>query len=207
MSIRMGCWASEGELTTETPHAGLAQLASVRALELERPEGVEQQAHIHAGAGALLEGLDELPPRGVGLEDVDLEVDGVLRAADRLEHRGIELVTILEQLRRAAAQERDVEESGRESKEGLRAGIRVETKPIVRRRPVGEKQRADDGYQRDRADEHEPPRLPRDLHAEELAHVASSITASSGWWSEPKTLAPRSAGSSSSRRTTVERIA
>ena len=63
---------------------------------VERSEAVDEDAHLDPTAMRGDEGIDEWPSRLVGREDVGGERDGVLRAVDRLEHRGIALVPILE---------------------------------------------------------------------------------------------------------------
>jgi hypothetical protein len=186
--------------------ARLLQLAAVPLLELERAEPVHQHAHLDARARALHEGVEELSPDLVGLQDVDLEVDRVPRAPDGLEHRRIEAVAVLEQLDLAAAGDRRVEEGADRRDELLGPRRRQLAQGEFGLLPVGKEEGAEHRDQRDEPDGHQGPAVPRERRVEERAHPASSgrrsaRCASSGWWSEPNTVGPRSRGCSSRRST------
>ena len=63
-----------------------------------RTHAIEQNAHLHAGAGALDQRVAESPADFVGVNNVGLEIDRLFRAADGRQHGGEIRVAILQQL-------------------------------------------------------------------------------------------------------------
>ena len=84
-------------------HPGVAHLLELLLLHLVAADPVQQDVDLDAGAGPLGQGLGEVVADLARPVDVGLEIDGVLRAADRLEHRGEDLVPVLQRREAVAA--------------------------------------------------------------------------------------------------------
>ena len=77
---------------------------------------IEHDAHVHAAAGRGHEGLREAgADLAVGVDEA-LEADAPLRAFDRLQHRGEDVVAVLQHVERIAAGHRRAEQRGRRSR-------------------------------------------------------------------------------------------
>ena len=96
---------------------------------IELPAGadaVEQHAHFLAGPGAFAERVAKRAPDAVGINNVSLEVNRLLRAMNRRQHRGEITVAIFEQVElvpgerhRRGQRERGAEEGGIADAEGV----------------------------------------------------------------------------------------
>src|SRR5262249_10592433 len=83
------------------PRDAAAQLTKLRKAavgEGRTADGVDDHSHFHAGAGALLERVENLVGNAAFLEDVTLDVHGLPGASDGGELGGIELIAIREHL-------------------------------------------------------------------------------------------------------------
>src|ERR1043165_500100 len=72
-----------------------------------RTDRVEQDLDAHAALRRYRQRLCERQPNFSGPVDVGLDGDRVFRVLDRLEHRGIEAIAVVEQLDRVPGEERN----------------------------------------------------------------------------------------------------
>ncbi len=83
-----------------------AQVVEVARGRAERAEAVVEDVDPHAGLRARDQAARELLARPLGLEDVALEVDVVMRVGDGLEHRGVGARAVLQQVDAVARDQR-----------------------------------------------------------------------------------------------------
>ena len=112
-------------------HARAAHLVDVFLLHLVAAEPVEEHAHVDAGPRPFGERVGEFLADIARPVDVGLEVDGALRPADRLEHRGEDLVAVEERIDAVALHERRAEQHAHRAQE-LRIGDRVLVRDLLR---------------------------------------------------------------------------
>ena len=98
-------------------------------------DGVEDHFHRHAGAGALRQRLREEPPDLAVPVDVELEVDGLLRAADGREHRWEDLHAVFQDLHAVAGRHRRAAERVHGLQEGHVAHAELVLHVVAHRQP------------------------------------------------------------------------
>ena len=90
------------------PHPLRRQHAHDRGHGVTRPDAVDQHPHLHAPSGHRGQGIGELPPGGIVVEDVGREADAAAGGMDGLQHDRVGLVAAGERFDQVAIEERSI---------------------------------------------------------------------------------------------------